>query len=83
MMQTPPNAVAMAEPNEREVLAGKLGAMIDGWLHSFEYQGLTVKRCYDSIYVEDHGGRAYVGNATVASMVEWIETKAEYYGEDQ
>lgn len=83
MMQESPNVIAMNESDEREILAGKLGAMLDGWLQSFEYDGLTVKRSYDSIYVEDHGGRAYVGNSTVASLIEWIETKAEYYGEDQ
>lgn len=88
MQQTPSNAVAIAEPNDKERLAGLIGAMKDGWVSEFEHRGLRVRKSGESIEVADLaerplGGYMLLKSATVADVVQWVEMKAEIYGDNK
>jgi len=88
MQETPPDAVAIAEPNPKERTCGLIGAMKDGYVIQFEYRNLIVRKGGASIEITDmkeqpFGGRLLEEPATVAEIYEWIENKAEYYGDNQ
>jgi hypothetical protein len=87
MRETPPNSVAIAEPNEHERLLGLLGALEDGLLDAFEYQGIQVKHEGESIHVVDPrtgnqlGGATLMESATLNETAEWIKAKLDLYGD--
>lgn len=86
MRQTPPNSVAIAEPNQKERLKGLLAAMFHGHVDSFEFKDVTVKRHVDSIQVVvDHdrmeGGRLYISSTTVEFAYNWLDNKNDIYGD--
>lgn len=88
MIETPPNSVAIAEPNSHEETLGLIGAMMDGIVSQFEHRGLIVRRSGESIEVanqdeEPLGGYLLIESATVIGVKEWIDAKADYYGEDE
>lgn len=88
MRQTPPNAVAIAETNPRKQLIGLLGGMKDGYVASFNWEGIKVQRVGDSIGVSPEGsdsiegGRLLVESASVKDMANWVENKSELYGDN-
>lgn len=87
MRETPPNAVAIAEPNQHERLLGLLGAMKDGLVAAFEYHGVQVEHEGQSIHVIDPetgnqlGGATLMKSATLNETAEWIEAKVNLYGD--
>lgn len=86
MRQTPPNSVAIAEPNEKERLKGLLAAMFEGYVESFEFKDVSVERCVDSVQVvvdcdRTVGGRLYIPSTTVEFAYQWLEHKNDIYGD--
>jgi len=84
MQQTPPNAVAIAEPNPEERTLALIGAMKDGFVNQFEYQGLRVRKSGESIEVTDLeerplGGYLLLKSATLNGVLEWLKNKADLY----
>lgn len=84
MQKTPPNAVAIAEPNPTERLTGLLGAMLDGYVEQFEHENLIVRKSGGSIEVCDQherplGGYCLMNPASLTDLLEWVENKVEFY----
>jgi hypothetical protein len=76
------------ETDPESQLLGLLGAMKDGILTSFEYHGIEVEVQGNSIIVRDTdrnqlGGRLLRGTATIREMADWVQTKAEFYGDNR
>lgn len=88
MIETPPNSVAIAEPNQHERLLGLLGAMKDGIVTAFEFQGVEVTYEGQSIHVVDPetgnkmGGATLMKSATLNETAEWVEAKVDLYGDN-
>lgn len=63
--------------------------MKDGFIDQFTYEdGLIVKRVRDSIEIRNEdgerlGGAMLVDLATVNDLLNWVEAKAELYGDNQ
>lgn len=78
-----------AEFPDVTTISGKIGAMKDGYVSSFEYGNLTVEQFSESsIGVTDSegnliGGLLLLKTATVAEVQEWVENKVEEYGVTQ
>jgi len=86
MIETPPNSVAIAEPNQKERLKGLLAAMFHGHVESFEFKDVTVERCVDSVQVvvdcdRTVGGRLYIPSTTVEFAYQWLDHKNDIYGD--
>lgn len=63
-------------------------ALFDGFIESFEYQGIRVRREGDSIKVETKGGyplggRVHIPSSSVEFAENWLQHKARLYGELQ
>lgn len=76
------------EPTEEEMTLGLIGGMLDGMVSSFEFRGLTVFRTGNSIAVSPEGppqdvkgGRLRVSNANLNFAFNWLENKADLYGD--
>jgi hypothetical protein len=86
-----PNSVTVDEMTTerlRSRQAGLLGAMKDGYISQFiTGDGLIVRKSGNSVEVADTferplGGHMHLESATVNDLLEWIEAKAELYGDN-
>jgi len=76
----------LTESDERSYLLALLGAMKDGIISEFDFQGFTVRRVGESVEVCDGktkrplGGYLLLESTTTEEVANWIEMKREYYG---
>lgn len=74
--------------NESTELA-LVGAMKDGMVDQFTFRGFHIERRAGSMAVSRYqntptlGGMFHMETPTVAELHEWLEEKAEYYGDNQ
>jgi len=66
----------------------RIAAFLDGYVVKFDFRGLTVERSGDSIRVRSNdgdvlGGSMLIESASVLEIFDWLENKAEYYGDNQ
>jgi hypothetical protein len=67
--------------NDNEIL-GLIGGMMDGIINSFEYRGMTVNRSGKSVGVSVGGGRLLLTGASIHDVKDWLDKKAELYGNE-
>lgn len=70
-------------------LLGLIGAMKDGLITTFEHDGVQVHRSGNSVGVSPSGppqdmvgGRLLMDSANIEETAEWIEAKADLYGDN-
>jgi len=66
----------------------RIAAVLDDFVVKFDFRGLTVERSGDSIRVRSKdgnvlGGSMLMESASVLEIFDWLENKAEYYGDNQ
>lgn len=81
---TDSEAIILEQDNEETMELGNIAALFDGIIHEFDFRGLRVRRCGDSMEVttqneEPLGGYLLMESATIASAHDWLEAKADYY----
>ena len=82
--------VVFDETDSHKKLLGLVGAMKDGIFSSFEHDGVFVHHEGNSIGVSPtdspqdiQGGRHLMESGNIKEIAEWIENKAELYGDYQ
>jgi hypothetical protein len=86
MQATPPNAVAIAEPNQHEKLLGLIAAMKRDHTTSFLHQSVEIRdedgivKVYDLASGNQLGGTQLLEYADIEDLAEWVEGKAELNG---
>lgn len=89
MQATPPNAVAIAEPNQHEELLGLIAAMKRDHTASFLHKSVEVRdedgivKVYDLANGDQLGGTQLLEYADIQDLAEWIEAKTELNGSIQ
>lgn len=70
-------------------LFGMVGGMMDGLIEAFEYRGITVRNNGASMGVSVDGtpegvvgGRLLMESTSLEGAVEWLDAKADYYGDN-
>lgn len=67
---------------------GLIGGMKSGMVSGFGYRCLNVKRRGESVAVQNQdgeqlGGRLLLKSASLLEVRDWLEAKADYYGDNQ
>lgn len=76
-----------AEEAEEATALALIGAILDGNAICFDYHGMKVARdgpsifCFDPNTGRDLGGRFLVESAEIADIEEWLQAKADFYGD--
>jgi len=66
----------------------RIAAVLDDFVVKFDFRGLKVERVGGSIRVRSKdgnvlGGSMLIESASVLDIFDWLENKAEYYGDNQ
>lgn len=85
MQVTPPNSVAIAEPNDHERLMGLIAAMKRGHTTSFLHKGVEIRnedkvvKVHDLASGDQLGGTRLLEYGDIEDIADWIEMKNEIH----